>query len=287
MSGMAGDEARLSGGVAVITGAGSGIGAGLARRAGALGMTVVVTDVDLAAAQSVANEIVDSGGKAHAMAVDVSRFDELDRLAENVFARFGAVRLLINNAGIETLGYCWEIPAERWEKTLRTNLHGVIHGVRAFVPRMLTSGAECWIANLASIGSFGIMPTQSAYMVTKHAVQSFTENLFLELQIKGAPIQVSSVIPGAVRTGIFSSAQGKDEPADAEGYRAAMDAMLQDHGMGVEAASTLIMQGIAAGQFWVSTQPEVTGEMIAGRVAYLQDQSDPPLSNQTRALLGL
>jgi NAD(P)-dependent dehydrogenase (short-subunit alcohol dehydrogenase family) len=278
-------EARLAGGVAVITGAGSGIGAGLARRAGALGMTVIVTDINLPAAEAVAQQIRSAGGTAEAMQVDVSRHAELDRLAEDVFTRQGPVRLLVNNAGIETLGYCWEIPAERWESTLNINLHGVIHGTRAFVPRMLASGHECWIANLASIGAFGIMPTQSAYMVTKHAVQSFTENLFLELQLVGAPIHVSSVVPGYVKSAIFAANAKGDEPADAARHRQTMDAMMQAYGMDADEAAQVIMQGVAAGQFWVSTQPEVTAQMIAGRVAFLQEQSDPPLSEETRGLL--
>src|SRR5215207_8398899 len=96
------DAEVFSGGVAVITGAGSGIGAGLARRAGALGMTVVVADIDETAAAATVDQIITAGGKADATRVDVSQPDELDRLAERVFAVHGEVRLLINNAGIET-----------------------------------------------------------------------------------------------------------------------------------------------------------------------------------------
>ena len=277
---------KFAGGVAVITGAGSGIGAGLARRAGELGMTVVAADIDDAAAARVAEEIRQVGGKAEAMRVDVAQPAELDRLAADVFARHGSVRLLINNAGIETLGFSWERPAERWEKTLNVNLHGVIHGVRAFVPRMLAGAAEGWIANLASIGAFGIMPTQAAYLVTKHAVQSFSENLYLELQLKGAAIHVSSVVPGYVKSAIFADNAAGDEPADAARHRETMTAMMQAHGMEAGEAARVILEGVASGHFWVSTHPEATAAMIAGRVAYMQRQSDPPLSDATRVLLG-
>src|SRR5690606_34817941 len=180
------DQQKFAGGVAVITGAGAGLGSGLARRAGALGMTVVVTDIDGGRAEKVAREIIEAGGKAEALVIDVSRPEELDRLAETMFERHGGVRLLINNAGIETLGYTWEIPAARWEATLDINIHGVIHGVRAFVPKMLAKGEEAWIANLASVGSFGMMPTQTAYILTKHAVQSFSECLYLEMEVAEA-----------------------------------------------------------------------------------------------------
>ena len=284
---MTSGEERLAGGTAVITGAGSGIGAGIARRAGALGMMVLVTDINQPAAETVAQHIRAAGGKAEAMVVDVSRHVDLDHLAETAFARFGSVRLLVNNAGIETLGYCWEIPAERWEATLNINLHGVIHGVRAFVPRMLASGEECWIANLASIGAFGIMPTQSAYMVTKHAVQSFSENLYLELKLAGAPIHVSSVVPAYVKSAIFAPNNENDEPDGAAGHRQTMNAMMQAYGMDADEAGKLILEGVAAGRFWVSTQPDITAQMIAGRIAFLQEQTDPPLTAETRALVGL
>ena len=139
------EEEVFGGGVAVITGAGAGIGSGLARRAAEIGMTVVVTDVSAARADAVAGEIRAKGGKAESLAVDVSKPAELDRLAETVFERHGAVRLLVNNAGIETIGLSWEIPVERWEATLDINIHGVVHGVRAFVPRMIAAGQEAWI----------------------------------------------------------------------------------------------------------------------------------------------
>ena len=283
---MTAHEAKLAGGVAVITGSGSGIGAGLARRAGALGMTVVLADINLAAAEAVAAEIVSAGGAAEAICVDVSRPDALDRLADMVVDRHGSVRLLVNNAGIETLGFAWEIPAARWETTLNVNLHGVIHGVRAFVPHMLASGAECWLANLASVGAFGMMPTQSAYMLTKHAVQSFSESLFLEMQVKGAPIHVSSIIPGTVKTGIFSVAAGAGEPDEGARYRKTMREMMAAYGMDLDEACRRILEQVAEGRFWVSTHPEMTAQMIEGRIAFLRAQADPSMTDETRALLG-
>ncbi|TCJ37009.1 SDR family NAD(P)-dependent oxidoreductase [Parafrankia sp. BMG5.11] len=279
------EEEKFAGGVAVITGAGSGIGAGFARRAGAIGMHVIVADIDDAAAQAVARQIRDVSGKAEAFQLDVSQPAELDRLAHDVFDRHGSVRLLVNNAGIETLGFAWEIPVERWEKTLDVNLHGVVHGVRAFVPKMLESGAECWIGNLASVGSFGMMPTQSAYMVTKHAVQSFSECLFLEMQLKQAPIHVCSIIPGMIRTNIFNAENSAGEPDSAERFRRSMHDMMANYGMDLEEGCAVMMRGLAEGKFWVSSQPEMTADIIAGRAAFLQGQSDPAMSDQTRALV--
>ena len=272
---------KFKGEVAVITGAGSGIGAGLARRASAAGMRVVLADIDLSAAEAVARELP----HAQAIAVDVAKAAELDRLAGEVEQRFGGVRLLINNAGIETLGYAWEIPAERWEQTLGVNLHGVVHGVRAFVPQMLASGEECWIANVASIAALGTMPTQSAYMLTKHAVQSFSECLYLEMQAKGAPIHVASVIPGWVKSAIFDDAEGSGETDFATRQRAVMRAAMAAQGMDADEATQIILEGIAAGDFWVSTQPDMTRELAATRAEFLAAQRAPALTEETRSIL--
>lgn len=271
-------------GVAVVTGAGSGIGAGLARRAGALGMTVVVTDIDPATAQGTVDAIVAAGGRAEALRVDVSQPEELDRLAETVFARHGAVRLLINNAGIETVGYSWEVPTARWEATLNINLHGVIHGVRAFVPRMIASGQEAWIGNLSSVGAFGQMPAQTAYTVTKHAVQAFSECLYLEMELKNLPIHVSAIVPGMVRTNIFNPQGGTGEPGQSQGHRRAMFAMMRDHGMDLDHACRLFLEQIAENRFWVHSQPEVSAQIIAGRVKFLTDQCPPLMPDLARQI---
>ncbi len=283
---MAQDKTVFSGGVAVITGAGAGIGAGLARRAGALGMTVVVTDISEERAKAVAEEIRAQGGKAEPVVVDVSKPEELDRLAALVHERFGDVRLLINNAGIETIGHVWEIPTARWEATLNINIHGVVHGVRAFVPYMLKAGKEAWIANLASIGAFGMMPDQTAYIMSKHAVQAFSECLYLEMELVKAPIHVSSVVPGMVKTSIFDASAGAGEPKNASHHRTVMRELMANYGMELADAAKVVMEQIAAGKFWVSTQPDMTAQSLEARIAFFREQSAPHLSEQAKQLIG-
>jgi NAD(P)-dependent dehydrogenase (short-subunit alcohol dehydrogenase family) len=279
------DEQKLAGGVAVVTGAGAGIGSGIARRLGELGMTVIVTDIVTAKAEEVAQHIQSRGGKAEAMTVDVSKPSELDRLAEDIFAKHGSVRLLVNNAGIETLGFTWEIPAARWEATLNINIHGVVHGVRAFAPRMLATGEECWIANLSSMGGFGMMPTQTAYIMTKHAVQSFTECLFLEMEIKKAPIHVCCVMPGMLKTSIFDLST--DPGVDESPFKRTMYELMKNHGMDLDEGCHKIVRQIAEKRFWVETQPEMIDDALSSRIAYMQGKENPKLGEQTRALLGL
>ncbi len=281
------EERVFSGGVAVITGAGAGIGMGMARRCGEIGMTVIVTDIDKARADAVAAGIVAAGGRAEAIRVDVSKPEALDALAQDIFDRHGAVRLLVNNAGIETLGLTWEIPVERWETTLNVNIHGVVHGARAFVPHMLRARQEAWIANLASIGAFGQMPTQTAYIMSKHAIQAFSECLYLEMQVAGAPIHVSSIIPGLVKTSIFDAEAGAGEPEGATRHRATMAHVMAAHGMDADEACRRFIAGIAAGQFWVDSHPDMTAESVERRVEFLRERKAPSLNETTRGLLGI
>ena len=154
----------FGGGVAVITGAGSGIGEGLARHAATLGMKVVLADISLARIEAVAAEIRGGGAETLTVETDVCDPAALDRLAASVHEHWGDVRLLVNNAGIETLGFSWELSAADWERTLGVNIHGVIHGVRAFAPRMIASGKPAYIANVSSIGGLGMMPLQTSYI---------------------------------------------------------------------------------------------------------------------------
>jgi short-subunit dehydrogenase len=278
-------ETAFKGGAAVITGAGSGIGEGIARHAAAVGMKVVLADIAIDRAEAVANDIRAAGGEAIAVRTDVSQPTELDRLAEQAYATFGDITLLVNNAGIETLGFVWELPIERWEKTLAINIHGVIHGVRAFAPRMLKSTRETYIANVSSVGGLGMMPVQTPYILSKHAVLSFTECLFLEMQLQPRPVNVSVVLPGPVATRIFDDANGADAEAVVAGHREIMRQMLASQGMTGFEAGRIILDGIAAKQFWVSTHPQTTAAMAGGRAAHLAGLTVPAMNDQMRAIL--
>jgi NAD(P)-dependent dehydrogenase (short-subunit alcohol dehydrogenase family) len=278
------ERERFAGGIAVVTGAGAGIGKGFALRLGEAGMHVVVTDVNLDAAEKVAAEIRTKGGKAEALKVDVSIPAELDALAETMFTKHGGVRVLVNNAGIETMGNSWEVSAERWEATLNINVHGVIHGCRAFIPRMLASGEECWIANLASIGAFAQGYTMNAYTVTKHAVEAFTECLYLELEQIKAPIHVSSIIPGMIRTDIFNGDAGQGEPCDATVHRKGLRDLAAIHGMDIDVGCKIFVEKMARGEFWIDSQPEMTKAMVDARIEFLQRKGAPHISQQTREM---
>ncbi|MBK6510739.1 MAG: SDR family NAD(P)-dependent oxidoreductase [Haliea sp.] len=277
--------ARLNGGVAVITGAGSGIGEGLAHRAAAAGMKVVLADIARDRIDKVAADIARTGGIALPVVTDVSDPAALEALADKTFDTFGSVRLLINNAGIETLGLSWEIPAATWEKTLNINIHGVIHGVRAFAPRMIAAGEPAYIANTASIGALGIMPVQTSYILSKHAILAYSECLYMEMQLKQLPIHVSAILPGPVATRIFTDSAGTRD-ATSNFHQKVMEDMLAANGMtGMEAASIILPQ-IAAEKFWVSTHADMTREYAANRARHLAELSLPALPPEVLGLLG-
>lgn len=269
----------FAGGVAVITGAGSGIGAALARHAAGLGMKVVLADIDAAAITALATEL---GPETLALPTDVRNADAVIALAAAVHARWSDVRLLVNCAGIETLGNSWDIAPARWQATLDINVMGAIHGVHAFVPAMLAAGEPAFIANVASVGAFGQMPMQAAYITSKHALQAFTETLALEIGLTGKPIHVASVIPGAVATAIFDRANKGD--AAAERHRAIMQAMLAASLAPADAAR-IIFAGLAARDFFIMTHPDDARAIIAGRIDFLSKLAAPVLPDQLRALL--
>jgi len=276
----------FAGGVAVITGAGSGIGEGLARCAASLGMKVVLADIAAERIERVAGEINATGGTALPVPTDVTDRVAIERLADVAHNTFGDIRLLVNNAGIETIGYTWDIPAEVWDKILAINISGVVHGVRTFAPRMIQSGKPAYIANVTSVGALGMMPTQAPYMLTKHAVLSFTECLFLEMQLLQKPVHVSAVLPGMVATRIFEDAPADRDSGFVERQRTLMKEMLAKGGLTPVEAGKIILEGVAAKQFWVSTHPDVTAHMAKARADHLAGLKTPALADEARHILG-
>lgn len=275
----------LGGGVAVITGAAGGIGEGLAHVAADLGMRLVLADVAVDRLRDVADHLAATGSQVVPITTDVRDPAALDRLADAAYAHFGEVTLLINNAGIEALGYTWELSAEQWRRVIDINVLGVINGVRAFAGRMIQAGKPAFISNVSSIGGLGMMPIQTPYILSKHAVLSFSECLYLEMEQAKAPIRVSAVLPGAVSTRIFDDAPGGANPKSIDGHRAVMRHMLSAHGMAPIDAARLIIDQIAEGRFWVSPHPELMRESAERRAAHLSGLTTPALTAEGRSLL--
>jgi len=276
---------ELSGGVAVITGAARGIGEGIARSAAARGMKLVLADVAEDRLRAFAGELSNAGVETLAVPTDVTDPAAIDRLATAAFDRFGSVRMLVNNAGIEVIGYSWELSAEQWERAVRINTLGPIHGVRAFAGPMIAAQQPAFIVNMTSLAALGTMPFTAPYMLTKHSILSFSESLFLEMQRVAPMIRVSAVLPGPVATGIFDDAVGGGDRAHVDMHRKAMGAIIST-GLDPREAGVMILDQVAAGKFWVTTHPEMMVEAGRRRADFLAGFEDPSMPPGGEALLG-
>jgi NAD(P)-dependent dehydrogenase (short-subunit alcohol dehydrogenase family) len=274
----------FGGGVAVITGAGAGIGEGLARHAHRLGMTVVLADVDEPAITSLRDELNHAGGTAVSAVCDVRDPDALAELAEHTYADLGEVRLLVNNAGVEQFGYLWDTPVANWNRVVDINVSGVFHGIRAFLPKMIEAGSPAWVWNLSSIGGVAVVPLQAPYIMSKHAILALTECLCLEMQLAGHDhIRVQAVLPGAVASNIFESAGGVDDGdvTAAEAQRCAM-LDIKAEAMDPIAAAEVIFDQAVENRFYLLTQPDYVGSAMAERAEVLASQRAPVLRTKRR-----
>lgn len=273
---------QWQGKVAVITGAASGIGAGLVRYCVSQDMHVVAADVDAASLATLAQELQGrGGGSVRALTVDVTDQAQLEGLAAEVFEQFGAVHLLFNNAGVLVDGKSWERSARDWRWSLDVNVMGVVHGIRAFVPRMLAQGSPGRVVNTSSIGGLlGGGAFMALYQGTKHMITAITESLYQELEYEASPVTASVLCPGEVATGIFNSDRLRPEeerntlgsPEEQQLHDAVAGGV--QAGLDPDEFAARVFAGIEAGRFWLLPQPEFK-PMLERRNASILDETNP------------
>jgi NADP-dependent 3-hydroxy acid dehydrogenase YdfG len=261
-------------GVAVITGAASGIGSGLARHALARDMRVVLADRDESALHALADSLP---GETLAVVTDVADAASVEQLAVRSYERFGQVDLLFNNAGIMTTGRSWEIDPAQWRRSLEVNVHGVLHGLRSFVPRLLAADRPSRIINTASIGGFLPSPLMAPYSASKFAVVALTESLRTELEMMNAPVRVSLLAPGPVKSGIFKAPFGGEPDPATQAFVDNMRSMLELHGLTPEAFAERVFAGIDEGRYWLFPQPEAFDTPFRLRNERIAARLDPVL----------
>lgn len=197
--------------VAVVTGAASGIGRALAEKSAQEGMKVVLADVEERALKQAEAELKAHGTEVLAVRTDVSQAADVERLAQQTFATYGAVHLLFNNAGVAAGTSVWESSVADWQWVLGVNLWGVIHGVHFFVPRMLAQDTEGHIVNTASSAGLLSSSGMGIYKVSKHGVVTLSETLALELAARGAKLKVSVLCPEWVNTRIMDAERNRPQ----------------------------------------------------------------------------
>ena len=206
---------ELAGRVAVVTGAASGLGRAMAVRFAGEGMRLALADIEAEPLRALEQELADRGCDVVADVVDVSRAEDIDRLATVAFERFGAVHVLCNNAGVVKRARSWALTLDDWRWVLGVDLWSVIHAVRAFVPRMLELGEPGHLVNTASMAGLLPIPNLAAYSVAKSGVVALSEALQLDFDAEGAQIGVSVLCPGFIPTRITESERNRpDELGD-------------------------------------------------------------------------
>ena len=276
--------------VAVITGAASGIGRALAQRLASEGMKIVLADVETAALEQAARELEAAGAPALAVRTDVSKAEEVERLAQAALDKFGAVHVVCNNAGVAMSAPTWMNTVADWQWVLGVNLWGVIHGVRVFTPILLSQGVAAHIVNTASMAGMICGPGASAYNVTKFGVVALSETLHHELSMLGAPVHVSVLCPGFVNTRILDATRNRPvalgDTAPAMPGADEMEQMARQliaAGTPPSAVADIVFDAMRAERFYIFPHPQWK-QYIRARMEDILEERTPTLGTMDEVL---
>ena len=261
---------EFAGKTAVITGAASGIGRGIAEWCVRAGVNVALADIDEGPLSAAGAELRALGGTVLCVRTDVSKREDVESLARQAFDAFGNVHLLFNNAGVGAGGAPWEATWNDWEWVIGVNLWGVIHGVKVFTPLMHAQKTECHIVNTSSAAGLAAGGFSAPYSVTKHAVVALSESLYLTLQQRRSLVGVSVLCPGMVQTNIANAERNRpaglrNEPItltpEMQAGRAALEGLIAG-GMPPYRVAEMVFEAIRKEQFYIL--PISSGSKLSG-----------------------
>jgi NAD(P)-dependent dehydrogenase (short-subunit alcohol dehydrogenase family) len=271
---------ELDGKVAAITGGASGIGRALADAFGAAGMKVALADIEPGPLADAVAELTAAGIDAAGWPCDVSDAASVDAFASATFGRFGTADVICNNAGVGGAGgLTWEVPLAGWEWTIGVNLMGVVHGVRAFVPRLVEQG-EGHVVNTASLAGLKAAPFMAAYNATKHAVVAISESLAHECAMAAPGVGVSVLCPAFIRTRIAESGRnwperlGANPSPPTDSPMADLMRQLVDNGLDPAVYAARVVDAVQTGRFFVMSDEAHAGA-TRGRLAEIVDGTPP------------
>ncbi len=251
----------FAGKVAIVTGAASGIGLGLARTCVRAGMSVAMCDIRTDKLEHAVAQVRPLGqGRVITVTADVSKAESVEAAAKKIESEFGKIHLVFNNAGVVIRGQLMEkIDDKTWDWLLGANLYGVIHGIQSFVPRIRAHGEGGHIVNTASMAGLQVGDRGTgAYAASKFAVVALSEALSRDL--KDTNIGVSVLTPAAVATEIYTSSATYRENTGVGGPNPFADTPAEiAAGMAPDELGRRVLDGISAGQFYLITHPDTRG----------------------------
>jgi NAD(P)-dependent dehydrogenase (short-subunit alcohol dehydrogenase family) len=282
---------EFAGKVAVITGAASGFGLAFAQKGAALGMKLVLADLNPDALAQAVDTLRAAGADAIGVPTDVSSATQVEALAQAALDAFGKVHLLFNNAGVGSGGLLWESSANDWSWVFGVNVMGVAHGVRAFAPIMLAQNEPAHIVNTASVAGLLSPPAMGVYNASKHAVVSLTETLYHDLQIAQSGREASRRVgcsllcPAFVPTGIADAERSRpvelrNESRPTRSQIAAgkqLQRAVQSGKLSAADVAGITFEAIAERRFYIITHPAImaTVRLRHEDIEQLRDPTDP------------
>ena len=246
----------FKGKIAVITGAGRGMGRGIALHCAKKGMKIVLADIRLESLTSTEADLQALGAETLLMQTDVSRLADVENLAKKSYEKFGAVDLLVNNAGVSAASTVLESSLDDWNWIMGVNFYGMLYGIRAFVPRMIEQDTVGYVVNIASMA--GVVEAIDAYHVSKQAAVALTESLYHDLADSAPQIKVSVYLPGLVNTELYRAEESRptrfkktnitsntnDEHKDIRDF-------FSKYGFSIEEAVRVLFEGLAQENLYI------------------------------------
>ncbi|WP_176867194.1 SDR family NAD(P)-dependent oxidoreductase [Ruegeria haliotis] len=268
---------NFEGKVAVITGAGSGIGKGIARVCSEAGMKLVLAGYNSEPLQALSGELTNT--ETLCVPTDVSQLDQVEALATSTSERFGQVDFLFNNAGVGPTGRTQDTSMEDWRWTLSVNLWGPINGVQVFLPLMERQGFGHINSTASESGLYGTSHL-AAYNVSKFGVVGLMQSLERDLRSANSPLSASVFCPSAIKSRILDSMRNRtpesvakhQETEEARQFTAMIKPIIEN-GMDPKEAGRIVLKSIADGKFWIFSHPHVPDTAMAQAVAMVTDQT--------------
>jgi NAD(P)-dependent dehydrogenase (short-subunit alcohol dehydrogenase family) len=275
---------EFRGKTAVITGGAAGIGRAMGELFARQGMNLVLADIEQAALDETVSALRGAGYSCEGVVTDVSRADEVERLADAAMDRFGGIHIACNNAGVIAGGLLWEESLADYQWMMDVNVWGVVHGIRSFVPRMLQQDGDCHIVNTSSMAALTAMPYTGIYNMTKHAVLALSESLYHELAFHAPSVKVSVLCPEAINTGIAMAERNRPERYSGEGdivesgERAGIMQVLADSvaaGIGPEVMARRVLKAIREERFYILSPEDAWRETANTRLDDVREGRNP------------